>query len=201
MTRSTVLIALTLGFLGGSVLFAMLLRWVYAVASAVIAYRRDRSHAGSPMLIVAAIFLHSAPWALAIAAYLAYNASSAPRAQWWPWVFVGAAIGPLLIGSAGLIAMVRKRGGKAEAIPLTPELVHRYKRRTLWTVSLLFGGAQSIVMWFVLWDGRATSVAFALPVVIVCMAGGYVFALVIWQWKKSQLESREHERRRRASAA
>ena len=92
--------------------------------------------------------------------------------------------------------------GASADLPLTPERLNQARRRTMWFGTLFYGIGMSIGMLFFAWERTHSMQLFPFAIVIVpiCLGGGYVFALVMWQRTKAQLEAREYERRRRISA-
>ena len=192
------LAALICGFLAGSVLFNMTARWVHAVSSELRANRTVEGAAStSTRNILAITFLHSAPWALSIAGYVTYQVLSAPRAEWWDWAFLGAAIGPLFICAGALL------GGRNadETAVLTSEVLNKHRKRALWTGTLVFGVGGLVGGLSLAWPFERVPIWLALFALAPSMLGGYVFGLVMWQRKKAILESREYDRRKRSRAA
>ena len=128
---------------------------------------------------------------------------SAPHAAWWVWVFTGAITAPAVLITAALIGHLFKTAGTDPSLPLTPDRLNQARRRTLWFGTLFYGIGMSIVMLYFAWEKTRSMqlFPFAIFIVPICLGGGYVFAIVMWQWTKSRLEAREYERKRRISAA
>ena len=78
---------------------------------------------------------------------------------------------------------------------LTPETLNLQRKRHIWSATLFYGGLMSVFMIGATWATMHT-LGFMIFVIAVCLGGGYVFALVTWEWKKSLLQSRDYERRR-----
>lgn len=200
MSASAPFFAVVGGLLAGFVLIAMVGRWLVALDAALRARRVEApAQRGTvPWNVVAVGVLHSGPWALAIAAFASYFVLSRPHAAWWIWFFGGAGLALAMTVAMALVAAARRRQHEDPQGALTPEVLDQHRRRTLWFGTLFYGLGMSAFMTYFAWDAIATARAVGLVIFIVaiCLAGGYLFALFMWQWKKSLLEARESERRR-----
>lgn len=63
-------------------------------------------------------------------------------------------------------------------------------------MTLLYGDLMSAFMIHMTWETVHVP-AFVAFVVAVCMGGGYLFALMMWQWKKSLLQASDIDGRKR----
>jgi hypothetical protein len=79
--------------------------------------------------------------------------------------------------------------------PLTPEVLNLRRKHFVWGTTLFFGGGMSAVMISGTW-GAVRGLGFLIFIIAICLAGGYVFALIMWEWKKSLLQARDIKRRR-----
>jgi MFS family permease len=187
-------LAIIYGVLAGMLLFSMVGRWIVALVAAVKAYRVDGKKGSGLSGPIATGLLHSGPWALAIAAYLSYYVLSQPHAAWWVWFFSGVGAAPVFVVLAFLGAARRRRMEESDT-PLTPDALNLRRRHFVWGTTLFFGGGMSAVMIGGTW-GTVHALGFSVFVIAVCLVGGYVFALVMWEWKKSLLQAQDFKRRR-----
>jgi len=187
-------LAIVYGVLAGMLLFSMVGRWIVTLVSAAKAYRADMEKRSGPWGLIASCFLHSGPWALAIAAYLSYYVLSQPHAAWWVWFFSGVCAAPIFVVLA-FVSTTRRRKMEESETPLTPEALNRRRKHFVWGTTLFFGGGISAVMISGTW-GTVHTPGFLIFIIAICLAGGYVFALIMWEWKKSLLEAQDIKRRR-----
>ena len=191
-------IALTFGALAGVVLFAMVGRWFAALGSAIRSYRTSNAseRPSAAWGVIVSASLHSGPWALVVASYLSYYVLSQPHAAWWYWFFAGACAGPVLIGAIALMAVRRARRRTTQPHepykPLTGRVLDQERARTVRTITLLYGGAMTLAMMFILPD----HLGLVLMMFPLFMGGGYVFSLFMWEWKKSMLQAKDYQRRK-----
>lgn len=91
-----------------------------------------------------------------------------------------------------------------EEVPLTPERLLALRQRFVRRLTLAFGGAMWVGMVIAFAPTRGSGsdlwqlAVIAAIVLLPCSAGGYVFALVLWQRERAFLETREYERKKRS---
>ena len=187
-------LAVVYGVLAGMLLFSMAGRWIVTLASAVNAYRADVDKRSGLWGLITSGLLHSGPWALAIAAYLSYYVLSQPHAAWWVWFFSGVCVAPIFVALA-FIGTARRRRMAESDTPLTPDTLALRRKYFVWGTTFFFGGPMSVIMISANWT-TVHSLGFMIFIIAVCSAGGYGFALIMWEWKKSLLQAKDYERRR-----
>lgn len=196
------LVAAILGFLAGWTLSAMLVRWAQSLGSVVASYRLAARETRSPWEILAVVLLHSAPWALAIALVAGYYVAVHPHAAWWQWALGGALAGPMMFTLLAIAGLFRRVSDFDDDTPLTPERLRQARKRFMWGTTLFFGLCMSLVMLCFAWTKihSLQLLPFAVILLPMCLGGGYLFALVTWQWRSAQIEARDYDRKRRAMA-
>ena len=106
-------LAVPWGIIAGMMLISLAGRWVYAIYTTVRSYRSGNPGLGTRRPFIWAlpivVLLHSGPWALATACYLAYYGLSRPHGPWLLWFFGGVAISPLFVGFAVMRASRRRK--------------------------------------------------------------------------------------------
>jgi hypothetical protein len=193
------LLALVGGLVGTFVILSMTARWISALTSIVKDYRSGGAQADQqtpqPWALTVATLLHSGPWALAISGYFIHYLFTRPYASWWIWFFGGVCAGPLLLVAKYLVLRHRKSENEADpglAAPL--DLVAR-RKRMIWSTTAFWGGSMWALTAWQVWDSSLPAM-FYIFVGAVCIAGGYVFALFMWEMVKSNLQAKDAERRR-----
>jgi hypothetical protein len=178
-------------FFGGILVVSRVIAWVTGLVLVTRSSATER-----PGLALAQFFLHSGPWALAVAiAALYYVASLSQRT--WLWAVLGGfglAVAVLVMGV--VTAHLRQRRGSIAPVPLTPEHLLKIRRRFFWVTTIYFGGATSALMLYFMWPQFGQGIGLAAWIVIVCIGGGYVFSWFMWQWVGASLQAREDARRR-----
>jgi hypothetical protein len=179
--------------LGGAfAAFLVLPRVIAWIATVVLAFRASGRPELRTALSLAALFLHSGPWLLALLIAAIYYISSLARPTWFWALIAGIALGALLLsGAIGLAYLRRRRGWKPS--PLTPEHLEKIRHRYFWRTSLVYGGTLAALMVYELAhnpDDVVVSVA-------VCLGGGYLFSWFTWQFIGASLQTREEDRQRR----
>ena len=187
-------LAFVYGVAAGLLVFTMVGRWIVTLVSVVQSYRANAERRSGLWGLITPSLLHSGPWALAIAAYLSYYVLSRPHAAWWFWFFSGVCIAPVVVMLAITNAARRKKKEEND-VPLTPDSLNLRRKHFVWGTTLFFGGGMSALMISGLW-ATLHALGFMIFVVAVCMGAGYVFAIIMWEWKKSVLQAKDSERRR-----
>ncbi len=194
MEPSVALLALG-SFIGAMLVIERVGSWL---AGLIVAFKQPPSDANQQRSLgpIAQLFLHSGPWALAIALSAAYYVAIAARpAHIWAMVG-GAALGLAFVTIAAVRALWQQRSGRPHDLPLTPERLLTLRRRFFWLNTLLFAIALPAGIAFTTAGEFKPEVLLLLSLVGGALAG-WAWSWVMWQWVGEALKVREQARIRR----
>jgi hypothetical protein len=178
-------------FVGGR-----LAAWVAGIAT----NRGDTSTAEGKTALAVPALLHSGPWALAASFGALYYAwRFAERSSFWA-IVCGIALAAVIQGGA-IVVGTRKR---APVVTPAREDIARIRRRFFWVTTVTFGGAQAGLLFYQIGNWIGQNLLVACAVLVICLAGGYVFAWIMWQLYEARVLSRQemdNQLQREASSA
>jgi hypothetical protein len=174
------------GLMGALFVGGRLAAWV----AGLVTNRGDTSTAvGRASLAVPAI-LHSGPWALAAsigALYYAWNLSE--RSSFWA-IMVGVTLAAVIQG----VAIAINTSKPALPALQSRENIALIRRRFFWIITVIFGGVQASLLFYLLGSWTGENLLLACAVLAICLGGGYIFAWIVWQFYEAGLLSREEMR-------
>jgi hypothetical protein len=179
-------------FIVGMLLVSRVVAWV---AGLVLVLRSPTEATEKAGLSLAQVFLHSGPWALALALAALYYVASLPQSIWLWAVLGGSGFAVAVMVFAVAMAHLRQRRGIAALVPLTPERLQKIRRRFFWGNMLFYGGFCSAWLLY-MWPQLGQSMGLVFFVIGVCLGGGYVFSWFMWQFYGASLQARESARQR-----
>jgi hypothetical protein len=150
-----------------------------------------------PAGAIAQVFLHSGPWALAIAVAGVYYAAISPRPAYLWSVVGGLGLALAFVAFATLRALWRQRSVQPQEHPLTPERFLTLRRRFFWRNSLFFAVAMPAGIAFTASGEYERGFGFLLFVFLAGGLTGWLWSWFMWQWVGEALKVKEKARQRR----
>ncbi len=183
------------GYLGSMLVISRTLRWVIALREA------RHAHAGGtarrPWFVLA--FLHSGPWLLALAIAAVWRVASSERSELL-WALVG---GISFAAVFTLVFTIRytTRRKAAQDVPLAPGRLAEKRREFIFLATSWMTLVPTVGIAVTNWSALDRDYGAVILVAVASLPGGWIFALVMWQYFGPMLEVKENKRRQRAERA
>jgi hypothetical protein len=181
-------------FFVGLLLVSRLLSWVVGLVLVVKSSTAEGTEKAG--FTLTQVFLHSGPWALALAIAALYYVAALPQAIWLWAVLGGSGLAVVVLGAGLAVAQLRQRREISASIPLTPERLLKIRRRFFWGNTLFCGAFTSGWLLYLMWPQFSQSVGLVVFVICGCLSGGYVCTWFLWQFYGAALQARETARQR-----
>jgi len=188
MNQSVVALALA-GYLGGLLVSSRTLAWLALLRATVRTRAATKASAGTWLV---PLVMHSGPWLLVIAAAaIRYVATS--KSPEMLWALIGG-----LAAAFAFLCFLKIRVPPRQAEPLTPQRFAQIRQEFFLTyIALTTLGAVAIPGFFY-WNTLDRDYPLVIVLAVVAPLGGYLNALVLWQWKSALLQVAEKRRRQQA---